>query len=1137
MGATREPGHTGKLERDPLEGDLVWAAHLLLRNCYRLASDQHEVDHPTLAQTVRNIVGDQQWHDDSNGSLIRVLRDAIAHVPEELNGRRPEYPPEKTNTRSKWYGKPERQMAGILYGVGQNLPARRYQGDGTEMPRDYDTYYRRVAFEVASLDGLNDGDKNRVTHVIRQDLAAALRAMEQETLMRHQQATEHTAQAEPVEPQPGDISRQYINRPVYEAWFTEQRERGTRIFLLHGDAGTGKTTLARHFGEISPGDTASAADTATSAQLSTDPLVEIGTRTSAVLHDDLLRTLHRRRMDTPGQSVLVRELFRELLESPQAPGVVLFDNTEEESWDEVRDLLPDMPQSTIIITSRYRLRLPAGAAALAVGEMTDDEAVAMVRSQLTSVSDEDASALASDLGNRPLAIRHACGYITQEVVSVSEFRRLLKQDIAAVLDSVADGDHSLTAIYRLTLERLDVDTLRVLDLVTVLGGDKVSAEFLHAAWCKDPLFSVRPKSDESLQSLAFRKALRALERRSLVETTYLTDKHVVGRVVVHPLTTELILQLRRESFLSLVDELHKAIENASTLTEWQPGKSLPNRLVYQVITGALFAFKHLGTPDGSPYEYDNLFKLRAAYVHSVPVTYWQLEDTSDPLAAFTRRYIETQKEPPPSYWNRVPVQPRFHWTTKGLLRKLIWDLRHYGLVAPGPIAEVTYRRVTGTWTILEDELIYFSSIFPLLPKVHEDFRMIGIPKEAMVTPYLSQGVEHHPFVHDELHDLLGDQSEHSAPHVVTLRKQALRAEYEGNLFEAGNIYFALGTYYFDRSDFTCALANYKRSHDIWSRNDPRYYVGELCKAATRVSDTYSRLGRYDEALTWRSEVAFASVASHIKQYGLDEWLGGVAENYFLHCATRDPRLPAPSLSQLRLNHIKQHYWKPEDRGDDHPESAEEVITETDEDWHTYHFGEGSRDELEGSQLAIVNSVRIVFGTAFRFTLAPADGTRQPREYINLLQTEHDLAMTWPLARPKLRLFMVKMYMYLDETEGTRSSSDDTLRDVRAAAQVFKEELKSPYWYADSLLTAYVLCARYDCGTPEQAEALFQELWDAHHKIRRTDRLRIALAARDKKLHFDPLWLFAELCSSPISTSNRPTTITCGCGHVARISRR
>jgi hypothetical protein len=92
------------------------------------------------------------------------------------------------------------------------------------------------------------------------------------------------------------------------------------------------------------------------------------------------------------------------------------------------------------------------------------------------------------------------------------------------------------------------------------------------------------------------------------------------------------------------------------------------------------------------------------------------------------------------------------------------------------------------------------------------------------------------------------------------------------------------------------------------------------------------------------------------------------------------------------------------------------------------------------------------------------------------------------------------------------------------ARVFKEELKSPYWYADSLLTAYVLCARYDCGTPEQAEALFQELWDAHHKIRRTDRLRIALAARDKKLHFDPLWLFAELCSSPISTSNRPATI-------------
>jgi hypothetical protein len=154
----------------------------------------------------------------------------------------------------------------------------------------------------------------------------------------------------------------------------------------------------------------------------------------------------------------------------------------------------------------------------------------------------------------------------------------------------------------------------------------------------------------------------------------------------------------------------------------------------------------------------------------------------------------------------------------------------------------------------------------------------------------------------------------------------------------------------------------------------------------------------------------------------------------------------------------------------------------------------------------IGSDETVLAPAFAYISARRRAAHEPRRALEELTEWLERLRDWPTAHMHFFLAAVKIAMYIDETEGTLSCSVDTTEHVRYVAQAF-QRLEFPYWYADALLTCYILWKRYQGATVTESESLFKELLRAYASNGRTDRMRIAYAAtRDE---FNPLWLLAH----------------------------
>lgn len=550
----------------PLTTELGGVAKLRLAGTFKDPTGDDTTKFNVLAHVIQTIEP-ERWGEDPTRALIVVMRRAVGLLPKE------DYPQAAWR---KWRSRiPWREIGELFFGFRTDVPPR---ADGKRL--EYGNYLdeARARADVANTFGASETSISEATFYreVRtpcyRRLATILLDLAENPPPPAAVTFESQQQADKIEQQG------YINRPEYEDQFAAHLQAGARIFLLHGDAGTGKTTLARQFAL-----TSTALDgQAEAAQSSRPSVVEIDTRSKSVLIDDLRRVLYRCGIEIPLGDVIVREVFRDLLASPQSPYVAILDNVEQ--WDDIKDLIPVTPQGIILITSRVRFKLPYGIL-LSIGEMTDSEATAMVSAQRSEISDEDAGLLASDLSNRPLAIRHACGFLSEEAMTVTEFRDALGQSIAKVLDTLVHDEQTLTAIYRLTIERFADnqadfgDALHLIDLIAAVGGNDVSYEFLQTVWSEDELFSFEPRKN-TLRDFSFKKAFRILENRCLVEERAYFGS--AARIIwMHSLTTDLLAELREQSCTEIRNSLLAAVENAPSFNDWPLGKTIPIRLASQ----------------------------------------------------------------------------------------------------------------------------------------------------------------------------------------------------------------------------------------------------------------------------------------------------------------------------------------------------------------------------------------------------------------------------------------------------------------------------------------------------------------------------------------------------------------------------
>ena len=193
--------------------------------------------------------------------------------------------------------------------------------------------------------------------------------------------------------------------------------------------------------------------------------------------------------------------------------LLVFDNAENPAA-----ITPWLPggDGHVLITSRQRA-WDELAAPVEVDVLIRAESVALLRHRVPGTGTADADRLAAQLGDLPLAVAQAAGFMAETGTSAAGYLELLATQAGKVLDQPARGPsypRSLAAATRLAAGRLDDDDPAAAQLASICA-------FLAPEPIPEDLFTANPRelpgelAARAADPLAWRQTLAPLTRQSL----------------------------------------------------------------------------------------------------------------------------------------------------------------------------------------------------------------------------------------------------------------------------------------------------------------------------------------------------------------------------------------------------------------------------------------------------------------------------------------------------------------------------------------------------------------------------------------------------------------------------------------------
>lgn len=480
--------------RDDLEEDLRWATGGPVHRYYK--KPEHFRKCPDLASLV-DYLQPEKWRDDPNYALNTTLRKGLLlRFPE---GGPPQGP--------KGGGLSWKEIGELLCGFKHQTVPRKENGQEPAYDEYLDEARRRAGYEKV---GETDGFKAHA-RLFRKHLADALLQLTPGDFL---QVTEAEPDHQILD------GRRFISRPDVTGKFQQLRLVGARTIALVGQAGMGKTWLARVL-TMSPDGREAPRIRMVDGQLS---------------EDDLAAALLRCDIEVPtrvtGQS-FVTECIRKLLVGDKAPEYVIFDNLNE--LGEIGRLLPPNPNSFVVLTSRTEGGgSQSGFHILPVESFTAEQSAQLVAVLAPGLSPDHVAHLGAFFHGHPLALSYACRIVKEHKRSVRDFCDEVADDRETLAESVhTEEGRTLYAVLQILLDMLAVENAQARILLDV------SCFLERRPWIHRDFLEryLSVHSGTAISRASFTHALEALRRYALV------DFQDESRLTVHPMTQEILRAL------------------------------------------------------------------------------------------------------------------------------------------------------------------------------------------------------------------------------------------------------------------------------------------------------------------------------------------------------------------------------------------------------------------------------------------------------------------------------------------------------------------------------------------------------------------------------------------------------------------
>lgn len=594
-----------------LENDLKQVARRTIEELFTEGKDKLKL---SVLPRIVQVLHPEDWTTDKRKTeaVRTTIRDAIEMLP-----RHRKIP----DTDIAWY-----DAAMLIFGFTPLGAAVERQLENVH--GDYNQRVQRLE-DIAKYRKSHRQFERAVTPSIRRELAFRLREMEEL----------HNI---PVEAESPTLEADYVPRPKIQHAVTAAFKQGKNVVLLHGDAGTGKSKLARAIASLVQKD-----------HSDIDSLILDG-RTEDDLNTSLDLFMERHAPKVAADNFMrLRRRFQELLASNSAPRIVILDNIQ--SVNTLSALLPGSPHCLVVVTSRNKFESELIKHTVPVENMQPDEARQLVARNSPNASAEEIPVLAEVLGYRPLAIVHGCACLPGSPFH-GDVARFCSALPVALEGYVKNDELTLNAIYKITIDQLAAypssdSILRVLDLILIFGPGFVDLkEFMTLAYTT-ALEHIHDEDSCRKDAVRLLSALKVMEDRSLIRVNELG--------VMHDLTADIMREIRKKSLRQSIKEAIFILNERLALNRWPGGCPSPQAwpflgLQFAHLRRSMFAIygsRFVGSEDeAEALDHLTAIMLRQFREHGILNSIWIMEILPQVYAGLPRPQTRLRVGP---LWSEV----------------------------------------------------------------------------------------------------------------------------------------------------------------------------------------------------------------------------------------------------------------------------------------------------------------------------------------------------------------------------------------------------------------------------------------------------------------------------------------------------